>query len=43
MTWEEYQKMTKILLQFWELNKQQQEQIMLMIDGLLYRAKHAKT
>jgi hypothetical protein len=38
MTWEEFRDMAKILLAFNSLSERDQEAILLMIDGLRFRA-----
>lgn len=37
MSWEEYVKLTRTILNFYELSSEQQEVILLMIDGLKFR------
>jgi hypothetical protein len=40
MSFEEWQSITRLMLDFYALSKQQQDQILLMIDGLKYRSEH---
>lgn len=37
MSWEEWLKMTKLMLDFHSLGKEEKEQILLMMDGYRYR------
>lgn len=42
MTWEEYVRLTRTLLDFYSLTDVQKEQIFLMIDGLKFRQQTTK-
>ena len=39
MSYEEWQKLTRLMLDFHSLSQEHREQVMLMIDGLKYRAE----
>ena len=39
MNWEEYYKLTCTLLDFYRLDPMERQQVLLMMDGLKYRAK----
>ena len=40
MSWEEYVKLTRTILEFYALTKEQQELILLSIDGLKFRSEN---
>lgn len=43
MSWEEYQKITRVLLDFYSLSPDDKETIFLLMDGLKYRMEQPRS